>query len=387
MSDTPIHNGWNSVEDDHEHVVPVRGVSEPAKEGVRVPIASVQHSHVMTMEPSEQKRMQLAAFCGIGMVLLLGALFYFGVDSLQGDLTGAGGERKTVTITTEGTFSPASTVLYPGDTLVIENKNPNPQVLKKSSEAAPELFSTQVLFDRPFEFTIPASAEGTVYSYYSETLAQGTTVQFDVQKRPSGQASSGQTAPVENTGIPIPENLTPPEPAAQASTSSASPVAVAAASSSTPALTVTSSSAQSSKPQVFGGTTNNTPEPGSAVITIENGQSGAASSQGNFAQNQAAIPTNPYTVGNRELAERSGLLPARNTQQTQAKPAASSASNGSMTLQAALEQQLHGGAPLQQQQQIKRPKVITASGPAGTWMVSLCAVGIFALCYRRMVRV
>lgn len=268
------------------------------------------------------RAMQAAAILGIGIVLLLTAL-YFGIDSLRGSLTGETGNTTAVEITTDGHFSPASISVAAGSTLSIENKNKDPQVLKVKS--GQQLFPVQVLFTTPYTFTVPADAAGT-YTYVSETLADTETltivVTASVESAAWNGAVSGQSSSIASDRIPLPFGD---------STMSSAPAQQERVAPAISALATAHSS-------------------DTAMIDLATGQ---ADTEASLSQNQ--LPTNPYTVA-----------------------AAKSGKNQSAKIAASAKAKLHSGAPLSRY----RPRVVTQTGPE-LWLLLLPAMFSLCIVYRR----
>lgn len=355
MPDSPSPSGWNST-DDHEHVVPVRDGSASA--------AGTPSSVHLTYDPgapgrttsADGMRMQLAALAGVGMAVVLGTLFYFGADSLPGDLTG--GVRKTVTITADGRFDPPDITVYPDETLEIVNANPDPQVIQPQ-EGTPELFATQVIFDRPFGFTVPAGKIGE-YSYDTKTLAADMILHISVRETPQAETEASALRQASDTEIPLPTEGASDSPAPAAA--------------DVPAVTepASSSSSSSSKRALgFFEYTTAVPEGGSTIIQVTGAEQAPSSAQPSVTNPSAAIPVNPFTVSNLLVAEQNGL-----TTKSSAASSVKSASRQPSTAG------LHSGANLQT---IKRPRTNTQTGPQ-TWMVTLATFGLFALACRRITR-
>ena len=304
-----VHIGWTTIEDGQP--IPVRS-AEPEPQHVSQPKAST---------------MRLSAALGISVVLI-GAVFTIGLDTLRGSLTSVDHRSTTITITADGHFSPTAVTVSPGSTLSIENKNADPQVIKVTS--GNELFGAQVIFSTPFNFTVPVGVSGT-FTYFSETLPEDRTVTITV-------------APAMEAGaidIPIPFDNPQPSP-----TSSASSLEAPATLSVTP-------SAQESTASLPSGVA----EPSNETAVISLGSATGTSSAETLTQGN--LPTNPYTVA---------------TSGERKQNAASIAS---------AEKKLHGGAPLQLMSRI-RPRTTASTGPEG-WLLLLFPA-LFALCvvYRKV---
>ncbi len=293
--------------------------------------------------------MRLSAIAGVAIVSV-GAAFYFGVSSLKGQLAASGSPKESsVSITTDGQFSPANVSVRPGDTLKLLNANKDPQVLKVKTGSR-ELFPVQVLFDTPFTFTVPANAQGT-YIYASETLPDDRTLTIQVtptvesaaassiassatNQAIAGSASSSVESSVPTSEIPLPFAEAPVAPVVTESSASS-----------------VSSSAASVDLQYSGDT---------AVISLPGGSSSSSSAPSLQTNN---IPTNPYTVGTL------GEYPL---------------ANKSIAETAKVTEQLHSGAPIKQLQK-HVPKKVTSTG-ADSLLVFLPALLLLVVLFRRSLR-
>ncbi len=319
--------------------------------------------------------MHLAAFTGIGLVLLLGAIFYLGTDSLRGSLTGGAGSSVNVTITKEGAFSPNSVAIRPGDELVITNENPDPQVLKPKDTA--ELFSVQVLFDEPFSFVVPVAALGKTYTYFSETLPEDALLEISVVESIEQAAVSSDANSSEDL-IPLPPILPTPESSESSSESSES-----SSSSSSSIPVVQASKPASGQPLVvalisssIAPSARSTGQPSTFSLRPA-AASESSSSLPSLSGNQSNLPNNPYTVGNRIEAERLGLAPS-----------SSSGRNSSTS------SSLKSGAPLRRitapvqtvSTVTKKPRANVETGPHESMIiVTVLTMGMIVLYYRRVV--
>lgn len=340
-------NGWHSTDDEvpvpvrtsapaPKKEVPITHINEPRVQHVAPPHVTLKHAVVEAPDP---KSMRLAA--ALGMSIVLGAAaFYFGVGSLRGDLTGTD-SATTVTITAEGTFSPATLTVHPGDTVTIENKNADPQVLKPKNNRT--LFPVQVIFQDPYTFSVAADAVGP-YIYISETLPEELTLTFNVEGG-AAPTSSSVASTDSDFDIPLPfaEQTVP---VAKPAASSSSSVAVAIQTSSS-----SSSSSISSTPAatVHSGET----------ATIDLG--GAQSSSSQAAMGGGNIPTNPYTVKDGLAKQQQNLIAKQNKEET-----------------------LHSGAPLLQTK-THTPKRVTETGPEGALLLLIPALLGMVLVYRKTV--
>lgn len=366
MSDSPLHSSWNAT-DSSEERVPVREAG-PAR---RPAAATVR------IEAVNQKQMHLAAFTGIGIVLLLGSLFYFGTDSLRGSLTDGGGRQVSVSITKTNTFDPADVTVHPGDQLVITNENPDPQVLK--SKGNEDLFVTQVLFDEPFSFVVPDTALGKTYQYVSETLPEDQVLVIRVTAAGTDAVSSSSSDPGDI--IPL-----PPVTATSSSEESSSESASSSSSSASIPTVQAVSSSSGGQPTVVAfisssikSTTSTQPRTSGNTETFSlhpaGGTPSSSSSLPSLTGNNDRLASNPYTVGNREEAERLGLIP-------------SSKSSSSSSL--------HSGANLRRvtptasvTPKVTKPRTNVASGAGDIDMilVTLVAGCLMTVYFRRVTRV
>jgi hypothetical protein len=346
----------------------VRGMSGPV-----APQRQPVRTATVAIEPVNARQMHLAAFTGIGIVLLLGAIFYLGTDSLRGSLTDGGLRRVEVTITEAGAFDPDSVALRPGDELVIINENPEPQVLKSNTDS--DLFVSQLLFDEPFSFVVPASALGKTYVYASATLPEDKTLEIRVVETLEQPAESSSSSS-EEALIPLPPDTSSsesplPDASSESSESSSIPVVQA---SSTPGqgvvVTMPSSSSRPGTIHQQGG------NPTTFSLRPAAGESSSSSSSlPSLTGNQGNLPSNPYTVGNRLEAERAGLI---------TKSFAKSSSSSS----------LHSGADLRPPvrtttttvPKVTKPRTNVETGPGPSMaIVTVLAMGLMALVYRKMI--
>lgn len=328
--------GWHSTDD--EVVVPVRQSAMQTASEQAGPAADISHGnadhivlhhHGATVNPAS---MRLSAF--LGVVLVLGAIgFHFGLDNIFGDLTG-GSETTDVTveITTEGVFEPDTITLHPGDKLTLTNKNPDPQVIK--SKDGREIFPVQVLFETPFEFTVPTDANGT-FTYFSETLPDDKTLTITIEPKQAAAITSSEPATEAPLEIPLPF--------AGGETVSTSTETSAQSSSSAPAVAI-------QKTEHSGET---------ATISLGGSETQETNLQESFT---SQIPVNPYTV-------TSGL-----EQQNKIEAIVAAAKEA---------QNLHSGAPLQQIVTHK-PKSVTSTGPEGALVLLIPALAGVAMLYRKL---
>ena len=327
--------GWHATDD--EVVVPVRQSTAPAVERQAGPATDIAHGnadhivlhhHGATVNPAS---MRMSAF--LGVVLVLGAIgFQFGLGNIFGDLTG-GTETTAVTveITTDGVFSPDTIILHPGDNLTLTNKNPDPQVIK--SKDGRELFPVQVLFDKSFEFTVPADATGT-FTYFSETLPDDKTLTITIEAAQASVAASSESATVPPLEIPLPFGDSTPV---------TIPSPPSGTASSAPSITI-------QKTEHSGET---------ATISLSQNEGSSEQTQETFT---SQIPLNPYTV-------TTGL-----EQQNKIQAIVSAAKKA---------QNLHSGAPLQEMVKHK-PKTVTKTGPEGALMLLVPALAGVAILYRKL---
>lgn len=341
-------------------------------EPVAVRVSRPAQAATVRIETASVRSMHMAAFTGIGMVLLLGAIFYLGTDSLRGSLTDGGGKLVNITITEAGTFEPPSVTVKPGDELIITNENPDPQVLKSNGTA--DLFVTQVLFDEPFSFIIPAAAIGKTYVYSSETLPENQLLEIVVTDGTEVASSSSSTAG-DDVFIPLPPVSSESSESSSEASSSDSSESSSSSSSSIPV--VQASSARSGQPLVVtlisSSSAGTTPTTTPATFSLRPAAGASTSSSlPAIGSSQENLPSNPYTVSNRLEAERLGLIP---------KASSSSSS-------------LKSGAPLRRVETpvktttvTKKPRTNVETGPGpSVAIVTLLTVGLMALYYRRMMR-
>lgn len=328
--------GWHSTDD--EVVVPVRQSGMQTVSGQAGPAADIAHGnadhivlhhHGVTVNPAS---MRLSAF--LGVVLVLGAIgFHFGLDNIFGDLTG-GSETTDVTveITTEGMFAPDTITLHPGDKLTLANKNPDPQVIK--SKDGREIFPVQVLFETPFEFTVPTDASGT-FTYFSETLPDDKTLTITIEPKQAAAANSSEPAEAAPLEIPLPFADGEPVSTTEASTQT---------SSSAPAIAIQKTEHSGETAMIrLGGSDVQENQPAQESFTNQ-------------------IPVNPYTV-------TSGL-----EQQNKIDAIIAAAKES---------QNLHSGAPLQPIVTHK-PKSVTNTGPEGALALLIPALAGVAILYRKL---
>jgi len=327
--------GWHATDD--EVVVPVRQSVAPTptkQAGPATDIARGNTDHIVLHHQGatlNQASMRMSAFLGVALVL--GAIgFHFGFSNIFGDLTG-GSEvtGTTVEITAEGVFSPDKITLHPGENLTLTNKNPDPQVIK--SKDGRELFPVQVLFDKSYEFTVPADSNGT-FTYFSETLPDDKTLTIIVETAHAAATALPEPATTESISIPLPFGegtpVTIPPPTSNTA-------------SSAPSITI-------QKTEHSGET---------ATISLTNNESTSSNQTESFT---SQIPVNPYTV-------TTGLQ-----QQSKIEAIVAAAKEA---------QNLHSGAPLQQIVKHK-PKTVTKTGPDGALMLLLPALAGVALLYRKL---
>lgn len=341
--DAPLFSGWHSTDD--EQPVTVRQSDAPAPAApeavdVRGPGSDIRHvpieQHAGMVAPNP-RAMRLAAFTGIAVVLA-GAAFYFGVDSLRGTLTDGGSTGATVTITADGQFTPAAVNVRPGSAITIENANKDPQVLK--SKDGRDLFPVQVIFTTPYTFTVPSDAQGT-YIYFSETLPDDRTLTFTVETKTAGSSASSRSASAEappSVSVAIPSDaggaISIPLPFG-------APAVTSSPGSSAPSAIVVQQSDET------------------ALISLKEQASAPSSSSPSFETNN--VPTNPYTIGTQAERPETATI-AESAQKTQ---------------------QLHSGAPIRQLQKYA-PRKVPETGPAGMALVFVPALIAVAFVFRRM---
>lgn len=318
MADISINSGWHATDD--ETPVPVRSSAQAETE----PTITTHEEPQQQSAPLQSPRgMSLSAFLGVALVLAALGI-YFGIGSLLTGDVGVGSDETTVTITSDGHFSPESVTIRPGESLKLVNENADPQVIKSSNGR--DLFPVQVLFADPFAFTIPADAAGA-YVYFSETLPDDRTVTINVVEAAASSPSAAVTTP-SAAEIPLPfSDIMPP------------PVRTAPA----PAAPVASVEKT---------------EHSSATATISVGGSAPANQNASESSGTATVPVNPYTVA-------SGIV-----KQTRAEAFAAMAA----------QESLHSGAPAQKGGGIiSPPNRMTDTGPAG--MLALILPGLVAVGY------
>lgn len=331
--------------------------------------APMQRKATVRVQSLDAGHMHLAALTGIGIVLALGAVFYIGTDSLRGSLT----DRVTttnVTITAEGKFDPPQVRIRPGEELVITNENPDPQVLKPVGPS--DLFVTQLLFDEPFSVQIPQSAMGKTFTYVSETLPETESLTISVVD-PSDTPPVASSEPADIIPLP-PQTTVSSEPsvvpsseassASSESSQSSIPVVQAPPPRTGQPLVVTLIS--SSIPKT---TVHNTGAP--TTFSLRPAASASSSSSlPSISGNGEKLPSNPYTIGNRQEAERLGLLPKSNT----------SSSSAAKTLHAGANLRRITEPVRQPAVTIKRPTKNAETGPGPSLLiVSVLALGMMAL--------
>jgi hypothetical protein len=368
VTDSPLHSSWNSI-DPSEERVPVRGAVEPQE----LPVRRTASVRVQSLDAGH---MHLAALTGIGIVLALGTIFYFGTDSLRGSLTD-GVSTVNINITEEGTFDPSEVTVQPGDTLVITNDNPDPQVLKSSGTS--DLFVTQLLFDEPFSFEVPPSALGKTFTYMSETLPETESLTIVVGNPATTTTQSSEP----QDSIPLPTESSSSEETVSASSESSSESSSVSSASSIPVIQA--STPRTGQPLVVtlisssipASTVHNTGSPTSFSLKPA-GTAQSSSSLPSISGNSEKLPSNPYTIGNRQEAERLGLLPKKS----------SSSSSASST-------SLHAGAnlrritePVRQQTTVtKKPAKNVETGPGPVLLiVTMLALGMMTLSFQSSTR-
>ncbi|MSR67466.1 hypothetical protein EXS65_01390 [Candidatus Peribacteria bacterium] len=351
MSIPFVNAGWTNIDDDapsvrittgaakkEETSAPKIHTSEPA-----MPLVHKFEKHDAAVQPNP-KAMRLSAITGIAVVLII-VTMYLGVDTLRGSLTESGGTVTTVTVTAENTFSPATITIAAGTTLTLENKNPNPAVIK--SKDTRELFPTQLLFDKPYTFTIPTGVSGT-FTYVSETMPPDQTLMIIVT--PSVEATALSSVGTSSTvASPADEVISaddfplpfggPMEPVANPNAAAVPEISIAPQATS-PATTNILITEESDTTEII-----------SVGATSSTQEKAEVSFGGN------SVPTNPYTVGNKKAYGNAG------------NAIAAAANN------------LHSGAPLLKMQQY-RPRTNTSTGPAA-WGIFVFSACVMVMAYRR----
>lgn len=314
----------NAMKSDAPAVEPEPAEDVPMDLGHQAPRnVFIQSRHQESVDP---RRMTLSAVMGIVMVLGgVGFYFYGNGNILRGDLTG--GSTTTVSITAEGTFSPDSMNVTPGQSITLENKNKDPQVIK--SKNGRELFPVQVLFDTPYTFTVPADAMGP-YVYFSETLPDDKTITFNVSA-----AAASATTTTETPAQTVASDFEIPIPFGD---------------SSDPIIPVVQETQEPAPVQPV--------EHSNETATISLGGNATPSTP---TSPSAEIPTNPYTV-------ESGLAKEKES--------------GTIATTTKENKDLHSGAPLLTQK--PRPKANTATGPAGAFMLLIPALLAMVFAHRKI---
>ncbi|MBP9773453.1 MAG: hypothetical protein KBD00_02350 [Candidatus Peribacteraceae bacterium] len=314
----------------HSSTVRIESVAEPTHDYVRV-------------DPSARP-INLAAFAGVGVVLLLGAMFYLGIGNLRGDLIPP---EQVVILRADG-FTPDTLTLAVGGQFSLKNDSGQPQVLKSDTPNGP-ITTPQILFDAtPVLVTASASLLPGTYEYYSETMSaeKKLTIIASISGNSASSTSSTQSAEVtaidDFSMIPIPFDI--------------------ASTDSTP-----SSVSPSSSPFTYGGTESSVSSSASSIATIKavsDGDSGnvvldltpTSSSQSSQTQQlSGTLPTNALTVGNNK---NTGISSSKTT--SKPRPAASN-------------------------QTIIKPLHNAATGPT-EWLPIVLTVVFFGCISRRMMR-
>ncbi len=358
MSIPLVNAGWTNTDDDAPSVRVTAASAAKKDETIamqtkspasELPVVHKYEKHNVSVQPNPQA-MRLSAVAGIALVLIAMTM-YLGIDTLRGSLTQSGSTVTTVTITAGNTFSPPTIAVAAGTTITLENKNPNPEVIK--SRDGRELFPTQLIFDKPYTFTIPADVSGT-FTYISETMPEDQTLTIVVTPTIEAGAlsssipSSTSTSPADSVlnadDFPLPFGG-PVEPVSNPSAASPSDLSVTA-----PVLEAPTPQASTNVSILDG---SNTTE----VISV--GGSSPAEQKNDVSFGGNAIPTNPYTVGSKNAYRNAG------------SDIAASSKN------------LHGGAPLLEMQQY-RPRVNTSTGPAA-WGVFVSAVLLMCVAYKKKI--
>ncbi len=332
---------WHSTDDGRQAdnhaaassgTVRIESVNEP-----------VQNDYVR-IDPSARP-VNLAAFAGVGVVLLLGAMFYLGVGNLRGDLVPQAAEQSII-LTANG-FQPSNVTLPAGSSISLKNDTGQPQVIKSDTENGP-IPIPQILFDAtPVRLTASASILPGTYTYYPETMSADTRLIIIVTAQQGTNAgvlsSSSSSAAVlmdDTATIPIPFDLPPASASVNASSLSPSPytypaAAPEAASSSSSSIATITAAANS--------------KDGNVVLDIAPSITGSSSST---VTSTTSLPTNPLTVGN----EKRSTVPASIRKTTA----------------------LHGAAST-------RPVRTTASGPT-EWLPVILTLLVFGAVSRRMLQ-
>ena len=371
MADSPITGGWTNTDDEAPSVRITTGdapVTEQPKKGPTVVITKQTPDSLPEIHKFEKRQayiqpnphaMRMSAVAGIAIVIIA-VTMYIGIDTLRGSLTESGGTVTTITMTTDNQFSPATVTVAAGTTLSLENKNPsNPQVLKV--KAGSELFPTQVIFDKPYTFTIPTGISGT-FIYTSETMPQDRTLTITVTPAIEAAASSVSSSVSAAQNIPVIPSVQPssapideitnvddfPLPFGGPMHPAENPAAAAPT-----AVSVAPQIASSSSSNV--GVTIERQSDTTQIISVGGTQSSESNDTVTFASGE--IPTNPYTVAN---AKRNG---------------------GASQAIAQNMKNLHNGAPLLAMRQYRATRN-TSTGPAA-WGIFLSAILLMFAAYRK----
>lgn len=337
-SDTP----WHSTDGD---AVPIHAAtlgSEPSPIHIEDDIPPTDRRHYRRIRPPSDHH-ALAAFTGIAVVLVLSTGFYFGLNNLRSSLLNT---AVKVTITKSGTFDPATITLARGQSLTLINQHADPQVIKPKGN---DLFPPQVLFADPtqtYSFTVPDNAPFGTYVYFSETLPDAQTLSIVIAAADAATTSS-ESSSVADLGIPIPNDL---------------PLQTQAVSSSTSPQSIITQPPSSNDIPPAAPTTHTTSGQAQLDVTIgaPSQASSAASTHAAADTSPAALPTNPYTVGN------------------------ALGSHTLKTIGAVASAGMHSGAPLITSQ---RPATTTSTGPGADIALSgLAALLFFVLMYKRSTR-
>lgn len=329
-----VHDRWQST-DSGGNAASEQTTSHEKSPSERAP-SSPSHSAHVAVEPTHVS-LRLAAATGIALVLAAFATFYFGIDFLRASLTGI--TVQEVRIAEDGGFWPDSVTLAPGDEIRVINENADPQVIKNKEN--PDAFDRPAIF--PGEeamLKIPAETPAGTYIFYSETLSEDLTLAVNVITDAGSQVTGDGEVLEDAIGeilIPDLAQFAAEQPAASAPQSSSSSSHNAPQLIADPSEEVIASPPPSSPPL---------PSQPEQAPPLEPTPSFTIGGEDENARNpffdSAAIPVNPYTVGN------IGARPLPPKQETT---------------------QLHQGAPLRSHRPTSQP----STGP-GTWLAATAFV-------------
>lgn len=284
MTYQALDSSWHSTDEDPVpiHVQEKESTSHPSHSNQSfLPQSSERYS--VRVVPHNNPSVTLSAIVGVGIFLLLGAVFYIGLDNLRGELGSA--TTVAITIRPDGTFDPPTVDVMPGNELVITSEHESPQVLKSTQASlgvSPALFTTPLVLFRsePYKTDVAAETAGNTYTFTSSTLPDSSTLTIHV----NGGASATQQAQTLQSSdsssldpIPIPDSMD--------ERIVSSPVGVSVNASA---------SREVSAPETVA---SQATEDGDSV-TFEIKSETSSQKLEQPAMNRSTLPTNPYTVGN-----------------------------------------------------------------------------------------